>query len=510
MRNKLVAFITVIGIVVFLWGMVNRLHSEEASTAKSPERPLVISDVEPLKKLQEPLVKFYHGKHVAALEKEGCVACHPQDEKSRFEFHYPKVRNVKNKRSLMNAYHSSCIGCHNERAQKKEKAGPIACGECHVPRDEGQWIKPVEFDYYLHYEHEKANEKKCELCHHIYDEAAKKLVYKKETESSCRDCHRQKDEEKRRSFRKVAHSDCINCHLQKAKEGKKAGPSACEKCHLELKEHTIKEMAEIPRPDRKQPKKVLIKTDGVTMKEVFFDHSNHEMNSRTCRTCHHETLNACKKCHTLKGSADGKGITLEEAYHKVSSSWSCNGCHKVQQAEQSCGGCHLLMERTSSMDKKACVVCHTGPIAERQCKSMLSAAETFMPDTIEQVIKISALEREYEASQFPHLKIVKKLTDISNKNKLSLCFHRNAATMCLGCHHYSSMEPKGKSPRCGSCHKEGFDLQDLSRPRLLAAYHLECLGCHEKMNLKQECADCHAEKPKNTAERKNMTTEQHQ
>ncbi|MFH0813890.1 MAG: cytochrome c3 family protein, partial [Pseudomonadota bacterium] len=51
-------------------------------------------------------------------------------------------------------------------------------------------------------------------------------------------------------------------------------------------------------------------------------------------------------------------------------------------------------------------------------------------------------------------------------------------------------------PRCGSCHKVSFDLEDLIKPRLLAVYHLECLGCHEKMKLKQGCTDCHAEKPK--------------
>ncbi|MFH0813478.1 MAG: cytochrome c3 family protein, partial [Pseudomonadota bacterium] len=138
MKKKLLALFTLtgIGVIIFLLGTSKNIWSGVPAPQQAPERPIVISDIEPLKKLQEPQVTFYHAKHVTALEKEGCVACHPQDEKGRFEFQYPKTRNVKGKRSLMNAYHTSCLGCHQERAQKSEKAGPIACGECHVPKAE--------------------------------------------------------------------------------------------------------------------------------------------------------------------------------------------------------------------------------------------------------------------------------------------------------------------------------------------------------------------------------------
>ena len=41
------------------------------------------------------------------------------------------------------------------------------------------------------------------------------------------------------------------------------------------------------------------------MKGVPFDHKSHQTKSKTCRGCHHETLNACRECHDLIGNPDG-------------------------------------------------------------------------------------------------------------------------------------------------------------------------------------------------------------
>ena len=265
MSKKLFAFIFIIsiGTIIFLFGVTWSTPTEKLTPETVNYRPIVISDIDPFKKLEEPAVTFYHEKHVAALKEEGCGECHPYEKKAgektgHFNFIFPKERDETSRRALLNSYHDSCIGCHTTRLEEKKESGPIACGECHRPDLPEEWIKPVEFDFGIHNKHEKAAGKKCEVCHHIYDEEQKKLIYKEETESSCRDCHREKDEENRRSMRKVAHADCVNCHLQKEEEGKDAGPCACEKCHLELKPAAIEELADIPRPDRKQPKTTII------------------------------------------------------------------------------------------------------------------------------------------------------------------------------------------------------------------------------------------------------------
>lgn len=503
MSKKLLAFVMVVGVsvVMALFGITWSIQTDDKpSPAPANEKAIVISDTAPFQGLREPQVTFLHGKHVAALPEEGCAACHPSDEKDkgRYNFVYPKDRDERSQRALLNSYHENCYGCHTKRLEEKKEAGPIACGECHLPEKPEAWVKPVVFHYGIHNKHVQATEKKCELCHHTYNDQEKKLEYKEGTESSCRDCHRNQNEENRRAFRKVAHADCLNCHLRKQKEAKEAGPTACEKCHLELKVPTVKELTEVPRPDRKQPKTTLIKAEGAGTKEVFFDHQNHEMNTTTCRTCHHETMGSCKTCHTLQGSPEGKGVTLEEAYHKKTSALSCTGCHTEKQAEQNCAGCHLSM-KTDAMNKNVCIVCHIGPVQETPQGPMLSSPENLISDNAKAEVVIDTLQKEYEPSKFPHLNIVKKLTDASNNNKLSRRFHREETTLCQGCHHAGAVEPKSMVPKCGSCHKLSFDRQDLTKPRLLAVYHLQCFGCHEKMNLKQGCGDCHQEKVKTVA-----------
>lgn len=551
MSKKLLIFIVLIGICTccfFLFGETGNIWSEEDRTGSAVERPIFISDTAMFKELERPPVEFYHDRHTVALEKEGCGACHPQDEKGRFIFKYPKGRDDKTEQGLMNSYHDSCIGCHNEISKAGKKSGFITCGECHVVRKKSQemeylpigpdyyhalkdtyhrdciachkegksltkeakvldwkdfYVKEKEiekatwpkigFDYYLHYQHEKGLEKKCEFCHHIYNEEEKKLVYKKETESSCRDCHREKDEEKRRSFRKVAHTDCINCHIGRKKEGKKAGPFACAKCHTEQKQRTSEEMAGVPRQNRKQPEKVLIKTEETRMREVPFDHKAHEGYTRSCRTCHHETLNACKKCHTLKGSKEGGKVTLAEAYHKVSSEWSCIGCHESKKSEPLCAGCHHLMK--SGLTNTSCLLCHSGVIDKAKGTLKLGTADELLPEKISEEISINVIEKDYMPAKFPHLRIIKKLTDISNASKLAKHFHSDQMVICSGCHHESPVEAGKPVPLCSTCHSQGMESRRTDVPGLLGAYHRQCLGCHKEMEIEPTgCTGCHAEK----------------
>ena len=55
-------------------------------------------------------------------------------------------------------------------------------------------------------------------------------------------------------------------------------------------------------------------------------------------------------------------------------------------------------------------------------------------------------------------------------------------------------------PKCGSCHSAKIDPRVPERPTLKAAYHLQCMGCHDGMDvarpLDTSCASCH--KPRAT------------
>jgi len=113
-------------------------------------------------------------------------------------------------------------------------------------------------------------------------------------------------------------------------------------------------------------------------------------------------------------------------------------------------------------------------------------------------MQIALLEKSYDASEFPHLKIVKKLTDISNNDRLSRYFHADQMTMCSGCHHLGPLTEKQTPPPCSTCHTSKNSPQK-NTPTLLGAYHRQCLGCHKAMGGEekerpQSCTGCHKEK----------------
>ncbi len=115
------------------------------------------------------------------------------------------------------------------------------------------------------------------------------------------------------------------------------------------------------------------------------------------------------------------------------------------------------------------------------------------------------LEKEYGPAVFPHRAVVKRLVEISNESRMANYFHRGIATVCKGCHHESDPEAevkKNKPPHCRSCHSVTFDQQNMNKPRLIAAYHRQCIGCHEVMGITKtkECRDCHEEKEGRAAE----------
>ncbi len=480
--------------VILLFGEITELHSGVKKLERSVEYSVVISDVAPLKELEEVPVRFYHDKHVSALEEEGCGACHRQDSNKNFLFTYPRERVETSRRALMDSYHDSCIGCHDARLAEEKSSGPVACGECHAPKREKEWMQPAGFDHLLHYKHEAGMNHECGVCHHDYNEKEKQLVYQEGTESSCRDCHRDIGDPEMPSFRDAAHSGCVNCHMNKEEAGEKTGPTACIGCHGEKERRTIEALVDVPRPDRNQPETIFMHSDDASMPGVSFNHKIHENSTNTCRTCHHETLNSCDQCHTSQGSIEGGGVTLVDAFHKKTSLKSCVGCHDSMKEEALCAGCHSSM-KDASMSENSCSTCHAGSQERANIAGNMSRQSDLLAAMPDDDIVINVLEDRYEPSKFPHSMVIGKLLDISRDNRLANTFHKDELTMCEGCHHYSSPEHADQPPLCRSCHTIDFNPEDLGKPRLLASYHLQCMGCHEKMRIDAvDCTSCHSEK----------------
>ncbi|GEM_PF-534039 len=88
---------------------------------------------------QRPAALFTHKPHIESDEIEGytCCKCHHMYQKNKMlcsriigqecsDCHLKDIEGAEGKRSLRNAYHNQCIGCH-----KEVNSGPLACGECH-------------------------------------------------------------------------------------------------------------------------------------------------------------------------------------------------------------------------------------------------------------------------------------------------------------------------------------------------------------------------------------------
>jgi len=496
---------------------------------------IVIDTLAHFGKLERPQVAFLHAKHTQAMAslKRDCSACHLKesayevipgtlkDAAKNIDRLSPKFKRLKDvsKKEVMDIYHESCIGCHREMKADGVKTGPQECGQCHNGEIPPSSWKQLNFDQSLHYRHSLAQSDKCGKCHHEYDEKNKKLIYNKGKEGSCRYCHGQETEENRVSMRTASHVACINCHRDTIAQKLKAGPIDCAGCHDAEAQKKIVKIDNVPRYARNQPDAAMI-TNGAEesaarMNFTPFNHKSHESYNASCRDCHHANLDACGKCHTLTGIKEGAGVNIEQAMHQPDALMSCQGCHVRQQNKPECAGCHFMIEkRRSQANSSACLKCHqsppksakaqaTTPLSKEASQAMAAAmlekkqpfGNTFKDENIPEKVVIKQMMDKYGPVEFPHRKIVHTLAKQVDANKLAANFHSGDDTICQGCHH--NAPASATPPKCGNCHssKQLFNAQDLPRPSLKGVYHIQCMGCHQKMGLEKTtgCTDCHKE-----------------
>ena len=116
-------------------------------------------------------------------------------------------------------------------------------------------------------------------------------------------------------------------------------------------------------------------------------------------------------------------------------------------------------------------------------------------DKIPEKITIGHLSNEYKPSEFPHARIIESLKKGIQKNSMAMWSHGDDKTLCMGCHHNSPANEKVQA--CNSCHGSKQN-SDNFKPGLKAAYHGQCITCHEKMNMNKiaatDCNKCHTKK----------------
>jgi hypothetical protein len=139
-------------------------------------------------------------------------------------------------------------------------------------------------------------------------------------------------------------------------------------------------------------------------------------------------------------------------------------------------------------------------LAKRLLQSRVPVKGTYPAEEIPDKVTISRLVDTYEAVNLPHRKIVLSIFEKMDRSKqagqLPPYFHDDQATVCQGCHHNSPASVK--PPNCITCHGAPFDQASLMKPGIIGAYHQQCMGCHEVMEIKKpkECVDCHKERKK--------------
>lgn len=482
---------------------------------------LVIDGLKQFGGLERPTVIFYHDLHTIALAEQDkdCLACHPKND-TNLSLKFKRVDDT-DKQSVMDIYHDNCIACHQQLRKAEVKSGPVTCGECHIDNTPPvSSRRPMQLDKSLHFRHTRALAEKCDLCHHQYNTETQTLVYVKGEEGACLYCHKSQTEENRISYRLSAHTQCIACHRERSAQKKEAGPIECAGCHDP--QIQIAQVTDVPRLKRNQPDAVLIKSrpsaqsDDAIQSEmglVAFDHRTHETYNDSCRVCHHADLGSCVRCHTRKGIPDGSQITLSQAMHYKKADASCLGCHSKVQSNTECIGCHHAMtDQAALATLPSCAVCHTDPAKEATDSSSNSTDDTALAekllamrpapaaivatDQIPETVTINRLADQYENVVMPHRKIVLSLAQGVADSNLARQFHTDATTLCKGCHHQApgSVNP----PPCASCHSRTSEVLTPTRPGLMAAYHQQCLQCHEHMGIdkpaSRQCTSCHAQK----------------
>ena len=515
-------------------------------------------------KLELPPATFSHDKHTEALskEKKDCTTCHLLSFTATAftgRFYFSRGPGA----GAREIYHANCIGCHMKDAAAGKKTGPLdgECRSCHNAQPEIAAVRlDAGFNLASHYRHIASKaipayqnyKDNCGRCHHQYDPKTKKTFYAQGKEDGCRDCHLAKEEKDVRSLEEADHQQCILCHIDLAKRGAKENlPIDCAGCHgakaqaLDAKNNqewvATLPNKEVPRLKRGQPDAVLITHapqwgedragKPFLMDPVAFDHQAHEKFNDTCRVCHHSSMDACEKCHTLMGAKDGKFVSFEKAMHSLSSRASCLGCHNGLQAPAECAGCHNHLGKSCRPDDAGCRQCHLqaaetaipgGASPSKICalepaqktalaQTLLKARNlnpgTYPLEELPETVTISALANRFQPSEFSHKKHLEALLKGSKGDTvkgikgdtLAEYFHSDPGTLCQGCHHHSP--PAKEPPRCSNCHSgESLQTRESNRPALLAALHRQCLNCHTDMHLKKPastaCSECHKEKQK--------------
>lgn len=263
------------------------------------------------------------------------------------------------------------------------------------------------------------------------------------------------------------------------------------------------------------------------MRPAVFNHLIHEKKVTDCQTCHHTGDQvSCTSCHTVEGKKEGNFVTLDRAMHAVDiaprakdTPSSCVSCHTENLKRRECAGCHSLMPQPKR-GAAYCGTCHDvsksmtaeqlaqgvrGKLSAEENEKLAtetvlarSTAKPMSSNDIPYTVKIDGLSDEFEGNTFTHARHYNSLLKRIGDDKLAATFHNDPKKLCATCHHNSPLS--ATPPKCVSCHSPTISATQTERPALKAAYHLQCMTCHDNMKVARpqntSCNTCHKARAK--------------
>ena len=138
-----------------------------------------------------------------------------------------------------------------------------------------------------------------------------------------------------------------------------------------------------------------------------------------------------------------------------------------------CSQCHECKKPTK---KNPCLRICPRPFGDKDGGIKISFQE------VDDYIIMSELEEIYDPVVFSH-KLHASMSDMSDG--------------CVYCHHFT---PTNQShPPCKECHDANILHEDKKQPCLKAAYHRQCISCHQNWSGETNCDKCHIMKEKKAA-----------
>ncbi len=138
--------------------------------------------------------------------------------------------------------------------------------------------------------------------------------------------------------------------------------------------------------------------------------------------------------------------------------------------------------QTHSKMEFSCQTCHA-------CETPTKSNPCLIPCPREKMITVYQLPE-----QSPDIIVLDKMKsreDLYEPVQFTHRLHAEMAGMsggCAMCHHYN---PPGNVVPCSDCHSAERKREDISTPDLKAAFHRQCMDCHQQWSEKVECKSCH-------------------